>query len=235
MSLVTPAVLPTSRKDLDEKLALFAGIPTISRVQIDVVDGKFATPASWPYSAPEELRDMLARGEMLPHLHQIAYEIDLMCLNPLAAAETWLALGATRLTFHAESAIDLVQLFASAREHFGCGLISCGMVSFGLALNLESDLALIEPFLDEIDYVQFMGIATIGRQGQPFARKVLEKIRVFHGRHPHILLQVDGGVSLDTARELVTLGVSNLIVGSAIVRAADPVALVEKFEALGAV
>ena len=42
MSLIVPAVLPSSLEDLKEKLALFAKLPAVSRVQIDVVDGKFA-------------------------------------------------------------------------------------------------------------------------------------------------------------------------------------------------
>src|SRR5674476_869890 len=106
MSLVVPAVLPTSREDLEEKLALFARISSVERVQIDVVDGKFATPASWPYSAKAtqgtpypELEAMVQKGEMLPYLDHLAYEIDLMCLDVEQAAEAWLALGASRLTF----------------------------------------------------------------------------------------------------------------------------------------
>ena len=116
MSIVVPAVLPSSLKDLEEKLGRFARIPSISRVQIDVVDGRFATPASWPYTAPKELAAMLARGEMLPELDHVSYEIDLMCHDADQAAGAWLALGATRLTFHTESVLNLPRLLASARR-----------------------------------------------------------------------------------------------------------------------
>lgn len=227
MNLIVPAVLPSSREDLEEKLGRFSRIPSISRVQIDVVDGKFATPASWPYTASKELAAMVARHEMLPELHRIAYEIDLMCLDAEHAAGAWLALGATRLTFHAESVLDLPRLLAAARQRYGDDF-----VSFGLALNVASDLSLIEPYLGQIQYVQFMGIATIGRQGQPFDERVLGKIRLFRKRYPNIPVQVDGGVTLASAKELVALDVANLVVGSAILRAADPVAEVAKFEAL---
>jgi len=232
MSFVTPAVLPSSRKELEEKLALFEYVPAISRVQIDVVDGKFASPASWPYTASEELRTMVASGDMLPNLHRVEYEIDLMCLDAREAAEMWLALGASRLTFHAESVTNLRQLITFARTRLGCDPSSCGVVTFGLALNIESDLALIEPYFDQIDYVQFMGIARIGRQGQPFDRRVLEKIRVFHMRYPKIPLQIDGGVSLDTAKELLVAGVSQLVIGSALLRSGDLASEVAKFDAL---
>lgn len=234
MSIVVPAVLPSSLEELREKLALLARISSVSRIQIDVVDGNFATPASWPYTdstgSPQavsvELQAMVKRSEMLPRLDSVEYEIDLMCLDAAGAAAAWLVLGATRLTFHAETATDLPQQLAAARKQYG------SVVSFGLALNIASDLALIEPCLGDIDYMQFMGIAKIGRQGQPFDRRVFEKVRVFRNRHPDIPVQVDGGVSLDSAKKLLALGVSNLIVGSGILKASDPAAEVAKFEAL---
>jgi pentose-5-phosphate-3-epimerase len=226
MSLVVPAVLPSSERDLEEKLALFASLPQVNRVQIDVVDGKFAAPASWPYTAPQALEDKIKRGEMLPATERISYEVDLMCLHAEQAVEAWLTLGATRLTFHAESLRNVSQGIASVREQYG------SFIALGLALSVESDLALLEQSLAQIDYVQFMGIARIGRQGQPFDKRVLKKVRLFHKRHPAIPLQVDGGVSLAHAPELVALGVSHLIVGSGIVRATDPAATLRAFEAL---
>jgi pentose-5-phosphate-3-epimerase len=231
MSIVVPAVLPSSREELKEKLALFARIPSVKRIQIDVVDGRFVGPASWPYNAPTELEEMVKRGEMLPRLDCLEYEIDLMCLDADEAAASWLALGATRLTFHAETATDLPRFLASARERYGGGDgFASGLISFGLAINIASDLALIEPCLGEVEYVQFMGIARIGRQGQPFDRRVLEKVRMFHSRHPLMPLQVDGGLSLPSARQLVALGVTNLVVGSGILKAKNPAAALAALE-----
>lgn len=233
MSIVVPAVLPSSRKDLEDKLALLIAIPAISRIQIDVVDGKFASPACWPYTAPQELQQMIERSEMLPEIHRVAYEIDLMCLDAEQAIEKWLALGATRFTLHAESATDLSQLIVLAQKCCGLGKgFSSDLVSFGLALNLASDLALIEPFIGEVAYVQCMGIARIGQQGLPFDERVFEKVRIFHERHPGMPIQVDGGVSLANAKKLLALGVTNLVVGHDILRAADPAAEIARFEAL---
>lgn len=233
MGLIVPAVLPTSRIDLEEKLALLTRINSVSRVQIDVVDGRFAGPVSWPYTAPKEFRAMVDRGEMLPHLGRLSYEVDLMCTNAEVMAEAWLALGATRLTFHAESTTDLGRLLASARRRYGAGDgFASGLVSFGVAINLASDLALIEHCVSEVEYVQFMGIARIGRQGQPFDRRVFEKIKTFHTKHPEIVLQVDGGVSLENAHRLLALGVSDLVVGSALLKAHDTAGAFALFEAL---
>lgn len=233
MGLIVPAVLPSSKQELEEKLALLTRIHSVSRVQIDIVDGKFVTPASWPYSAPKEFSAMVQKGEMLPHLDRFTYEIDLMCNNAEKMAEAWLALGATRLTFHAESTTDIERLLASARRRYGAGDgFASGLISFGVAINLASDLALIEQCIKEVEYVQFMGIARIGRQGQPFDRRVFEKIKTFHTKHPEIVLQVDGGVSLENAHRLLALGVSDLVVGSALLKAHDVAGAFALFEAL---
>lgn len=233
MSLVVPAVLPISRKDLDARLALFASIPSVNHVQIDVVDGAFAAPASWPYTAPKEMEDMIGRGEMLPALERITYEVDLMCIDALSAADAWVELGAMRLTFHSESAIDLPKLLASARARHGTGVdFASGLVSFGLAINVASDLSLVESCIKEVEYLQIMGISQVGRQGQPLDPRVFEKISQFRKLHPEIPVQIDGGISLKNAKRFVALGVTNLVVGSSILRAHDPSAVVAEFEAL---
>lgn len=232
MGLVVPAVLPSSRKDLEDKLSLFVRIPSVSRVQIDIVDGVFASPASWPYTEPSIKSDLML-GKMLPHLDRISYEIDLMCIDAEQMTQAWLALGATRFTFHAESATNISRLLSSVRRRYGAGDgFASGLISFGVALNIESDLALIESCVSEVEFVQFMGIARIGRQGQPFDNRVFEKLRIFHERHPKLILQVDGGVSLENARRLLSLGVSSLVIGSALLNAQNPAATFAKFEEL---
>ena len=241
MSIVVPAVLPASREELEEKLTLFTRIPSVSRIQIDVVDERFAPHASWPYTdsagspqaAQEEFQDMVERGKMLPSLDRIEYEIDLMCFDALIVAQSWLTLGASRLTFHTESAIDFPEFLASARKRYGTGDgFASGLVSFGLALNIDSSFAHIKPCIEEVNYVQFMGIAKIGRQGEPFDERVLKKIETFHKMYPAMPIQVDGGVSLQNAKKLLALDVSRIIVGSALTRARDPMKAFAAFEAL---
>lgn len=230
MSFVVPAILPSSKRELLEKLEAFSQIPSVNRIQIDVVDGRFASPASWSYSAPQEFLKMVKDGEMLPHLHRIEYEMDLMCIDAEQEIESWLALGASRLTFHVESIINLQKFLTSVRKRYGAGFAS--LISFGIAINVASDMSLIEQCLGEIDYVQFMGISKIGRQGQPFDQRTFKKILAFHSRHPEIPLQVDGGVTLDIAEKLMMFGASNLIVGSALTRGCDPATVIEEFEKL---
>ena len=88
----------------------------------------------------------------------------------------------------------------------------------GLTSRLLFHLARIEHHLVRvnIDSVQFMGIDKEGFQGQPFDAKILSTIASFKTFFPHAIVAVDGGVNLDTAPEIIAVGVDRLIIGSAL-------------------
>ena len=232
MNLVVPAVIPTSYQDLLDKLAIFDQIPS-HRVQIDMVDGVFATPTSWPYTAGTDLHDRVAGGALLPRLDRVKYEVDLFCKDPEAIAADLLNLGIARITVHAECTDDIVGLIARMRRRVGAEAnFIAALVSIGLSINVDTDIAVLVGLAGQVEYVQFMGIDTIGQQGQPFNPKVVEKVRAFHAECPGVIIQVDGGISLDNAKELVAAGASRLVIGSAILHAKDLQATVATFEAL---
>jgi ribulose-phosphate 3-epimerase len=235
MSIVVPAILPQSRKDLEEKIARLAGIPAIDAVQVDAVDGRFATPACWPYTIPGALMALVQSGALLPSAGRFVYDADLMVDSPEHAVSAWSALGASRLTVHAESTPSLAHTLAAIRAKHGHEAgFAPGLFALGLAISIETDLALIAPHLANVDYVQLMGIATIGKQRQPFDRRVLAKIHAVRQLSADITIQVDGGVSLATAPELLAAGADRLIVGHALWEAHDIAAEVAKFDALSA-
>lgn len=231
MGIIVPAIIPTSKQDLEEKLARLSGV--CEEVQIDIVDGVYARPASWPYLGDtSEPSRMLAAGEMLPKVGEFRFEIDLMSQDPESAAGTWIGLGATRLTVHAESSRYISRFLDTTRSLYGHDKdFVPGLLSLGIAIGTETDLSLIEPLLDRVTYVQFMGIRTIGHQGEPFAPGVLSRIAAFKRKHPDIEITIDGGVTRENAPKLLDAGVKRLVVGSAIWKAPDPV---EAYRALTA-
>jgi ribulose-phosphate 3-epimerase len=220
MSVIIPAILPVSHEDLEEKLAILAGLVDV--VQIDIVDGRFVVPPSWPYKEGSNAHAVFLEDDILPHLGQLHFEMDLMVADPEAVAGAWITAGAERVVLHAESTNYLDRAIRHIGVEYGHSKdFSADLLSIGIALNTQTELALIEPYLDHVDYVQFMGIATIGRQGEPFDASVLRKIATFKRKYPKIPVQVDGGVSLATAPALLSAGVERLIVGSALWRAPD--------------
>jgi len=233
MSVIVPAVLPQSREDLEEKLALFSKHTDADMVQIDVVDGRFAKPASWPYAnGSKEFAAMIARGETLPYLGRFRYEVDLMTSDPEQVTGLWIAAGVSRITVHAESTTYLPKIITDLVRKYGYDRdFAPGLLSFGLAIGIATDLALVEQYLEYLNYVQFMGIAAIGKQGQPFDTRVIQKIATFRKRHPTVEIQVDGGVTKQTAPLLLAAGVDRLIVGHVLLQAKD---MREEYEELSA-
>ncbi|MBU0750213.1 hypothetical protein KKH15_01720 [Patescibacteria group bacterium] len=216
MSVIVPAILSSSREDIEGKLAQLSKL-TVDSVQIDVVDGVFAPSTTWPYSEEETSLDV---GETFPYLGQISYEVDLMVQNPEKVIASWISAGASKITIHAKSTNYIGALLKNIRTTYGHDKdFAPDLLSIGIALDINADIAILDPFIDQIEYVQFMGIADIGVQGEPFDSRVLDKVRMWKRRNPSIPIQVDGGVSLMTASALLDAGVSKLIVGSALWRA----------------
>lgn len=233
MSSIVPAILPTSREDLERKAGMLIGL--VDTVQVDLVDGRFATPASWPYNEEklEEGNTTYTAEDTLPHLGQIHYELDLMMTDPEHIVGDWIAAGAEKLVFHAESSSFLLKTMQDVNTRYGHDKdFAPDLLSLGVALNIESDVALLDPFLEYAEYVQFMGIDDIGKQGQPFDERVLRKISQLRLRHPEVLIQVDGGVSIETAHALLSVGVDRLIIGSAIWKAPNVRESLELFNEL---
>ena len=216
MGVIVPAILPTSREDLEGKLALLEGL--VDTVQIDIVDGKFATPATWPYvNQSADFDSWIKQGDALPYLGSFRYEMDLMVQNVEEVTGLWIAAGAQRIVVHAESTERLPDIIHDLEVKYGHAKdFVPGLLSFGLSIGNETD-----PYMGDADFVQFMGIATIGRQGQPFDARVLEKVRAFRRKYPEMTIQVDGAVSLETAPRLLAAGVDRLVVGSDLWRARD--------------
>jgi ribulose-phosphate 3-epimerase len=156
-----------------------------------------------------------------------------MVEEPENVIRHWIDAGATRVIIHAETTRMLPKLMNELASTYGHDKdFTPELLSFGLAINVSTELALIEPFLHQCDFVQFMGIAKIGKQGEPFDKAVLPKIAAFRKKYPAMPLQVDGGVSLETAPGLLQAGVTRLVVGSDLWKAPDLAAELKKLQGL---
>lgn len=232
MGAIIPAILPKSREDLEAKLDRIRGLA--GHVQVDIVDGSYAAPATWPYDVGSNQEPSAGNGaDLLADFGSFRFEVDLMVREPERALRRWVEAGASRVTVHAESATNLDKVLEEFRVTYGHDKqFAPELLSLGLAIGIETDIALVEPYLDRCEYVQFMGIARVGKQGQPFDRRVLAKIAALRRAHPDVLIQVDGGVSLETAPELLQAGVTALVIGSALWNAPDIAARLAEFKAL---
>ncbi len=222
---VIPAIMPESYDDLREKARKVK--EHVSLVQIDIMDGVFVPSTSWPYTSggvesDPEFSALRSQEDGLPYWDTLNYEIDLMIQAPERHLGEWLPLGASRLIFHIESILDPDHFFRG--ELFESGARKVGeetMIEVGLAINPDTELEEIVGHVPQADFVQVMGIAKIGYQGQPFDDRALTHIRSLRERFPNLIISVDGAVNRDTARAFKEAGASRLVSGSAIYSAPD--------------
>lgn len=226
MSIVVPTVLAHSRKALEESLARLDGL--FDTVQLSVLDGRFIGPPAWPYAEARELA-ALGQGTPLPFLGHFKFEADLAVENPETVVGQWIDAGAERVLVHIEAARNIAGLIDMLEKNYGHEKgFAPDLLSFGVALNLETDAAVLDPYLDAIDFVQFMS----AKQGQTFDRSVIRKITAFRKAHPEVAVQVSGKVTLQAAPELLAAGISRLCIGSALLKSSDVLEQLHKFEAL---
>ena len=98
---------------------------------------------------------------------------------------------------------------------------------FGLVLNPDTPLSILENFKDAIDVVQLMSVYP-GKYGAEFVPSVLEKGREFKKTYPRIPLSIDGGVNEKTLPEIIKFGFDRAAAGSVIFESKNPVISLEK-------
>jgi ribulose-phosphate 3-epimerase len=204
---VIPSIIPQNLSVIREKLELILGL--VKKVQIDVVDGIYVPVKTWPFidkNAEDFVR--LARGEeRFPYIDDFLIEIDMMVLHPIEYLVDFISLGAKSFVIHIDSTDHIKQCIDTIKN-------SGGQVGLGVRPSVDVDL--LQPFLPEVDFVQFMGNDKIGHNGIEFDNSVIDKIKYFHKNHPSIEIQIDIGVSEETIPELKEVGVTRFISSSAI-------------------
>ncbi|KKS27876.1 MAG: Ribulose-phosphate 3-epimerase [Parcubacteria group bacterium GW2011_GWC1_42_11] len=222
---IIPAIMPQSYDDLDEKMSLFVGV--VPLVQLDIMDGKFVPARTWPYPRDAHFDAIVAEEDGMPSWEDIDFEVDLMIENPVLVVPKWVSAGAQRIIVHVESMKNGMEDFEKIRAS-----VPVGLIELGLAINTTTPLSVIEQYVDRVDFVQCMGIARIGFQGEAFDERVLEHVRALRSSNTDLPISIDGSVNFDTAQRLVEAGATRLVSGSAILEADNFVSAIAEMKNL---
>jgi ribulose-phosphate 3-epimerase len=204
---LAPSVLAADYARLGEQVqeAAAAGADYL---HVDVMDGHFVPSISVGPLVVEALR----------RVTDLPLDVHLMIEEPERHIEAFAQAGASILTVHPE---------ASAQVHRLVQMIKGLGVRSGVALNPASPLALIEEVLAEVDLVLLMTVNP-GWGGQAFLRSVLPKMRrlrrLLDEQGLAAELEVDGGITVETAPLVVEAGARVLVAGSAVFQSVDGVA-----------
>ena len=178
----------------------------VELVHVDVMDGVFCPMTT---VGPPIVRAI--ETSMLKDVH-------LMIDDPLSKVDAYVAAGADMVTFHVEGAAQphrVLRVLGSATNANDPGR---GIVR-GVAVNPGTPVDVIEPLLDELEYVLVLAVDP-GWGGQAFIPATPRRLeiarRLIEASGRPILLGVDGGVTRDNIKDVASMGVDIVVSGSAI-------------------
>lgn len=211
--VIIPAIMPFSAEELESQVAKVA--PYVEYVQIDLMDGEFVPQASWPYEdGVFALNEIEILKKVISDNPGLKFEVDLMVEHSISLAPVLVDAGVHRVVFHQKSIHDPIEV-ADFKKEFP-------EIEVGLALHTDDDVDVLKEYEGVLSMVQVMGIEKVGYQKQEFTEKALEVIGKAHAIFPHLPVQVDGGVSLDTIAQISDVGAYRFVAGSAIFGSNNP-------------
>ena len=170
-------------------------------LHIDVMDGQFVPNITLGTPAVKSLR---------PGLGARSFDAHLMIAQPERFIEEFARAGANGITVHAEACVHLQRVLAQMRD---------AGARAGVALNPATPPDVLEYVMDDVDLILVMTVNP-GFGGQKFLSAMLPKIERVRqmiaqsGRSIH--LEVDGGISVETAPRVVAAGANVLVAGTAV-------------------
>lgn len=169
-------------------------------LHVDVMDGHFVPNLTIGPPIVEALRKVTS----------LPLDVHLMITNPDTFIPEFAEAGATYLTVHTETCPHLHRTIQLIKEHG---------VKAGITLNPSTSLSTFEEVIADADLVLIMSVNP-GFGGQKFIPAVYDKISrardLITRTGSQALLEVDGGIKIDNAAEVVKAGANVLVAGSAI-------------------
>lgn len=198
MIQIIPAILTNSPDELEKMIRQIE--PYTTRAHLDIADGVFVSNTT--IKGIEELESIHTPLKVTVHL---------MVQEPENVLDQWLNTGAEALIFHIESTKKMDELISRTKA---------GGKNVGIAINPDTPIEDVAPFVDRVDFMQFMTVDP-GFYGSEFKESVLGKIKSFRQKYPDIEIRVDGGISPATAKEAIRAGADVLVSGSFIFKSGD--------------
>jgi ribulose-phosphate 3-epimerase len=183
---------------------------------IDVMDGVFVPNIS--YGMPV-VKTMAENCEKVMDVH-------LMIVQPERYIQTFKDCGADILTVHAEAC---THLHRTIQEIHNAGMKA------GVALNPHTPVSVLEDIIQDLDEVLLMSVNP-GFGGQKFIENTIKKTaqarELIDRTGSKALIEIDGGVNLETGARLVAAGADALVAGSFVFKSDDPIATIASLKAL---
>ena len=215
MPLIAPSLLAANFLNLDAECKML-NESEADWYHLDIMDGRFVPNISYGPMLVEVFRKATTK----------VCDVHLMIEEPGNYAEHFKNAGADNLSVHIEACQHLHRNIQQIK--------SLGMKA-GVAINPHTPVSALSDVLADIDLVCMMSVNP-GFGGQKFIPYTLEKIKqlrkMIDERGLKVLIEIDGGVTMENASSIIAAGADVLVAGNTVFKSADPIATIAQLKLL---
>ena len=205
--LLAPSLLAANQSALREGVE-FAQTAGVQSLHLDIMDGHFVPNISF---GPDVVQSLRKNSNLF-------FDVHLMLSNPNKHYESFIRAGADLITIHVEPEYPIEETINAIKDR---GVLA------GIAINPETDVNAVMPYLKMVDLVLVMTVHP-GFGGQKLIASCLDKVRTIKEKQLELGLdfriEVDGGVNLENAKMCVDAGADTLVCGTSFYQSEDSIA-----------
>ena len=212
---INPSILNANFDDLENEIQKITSVS--DALHLDVMDNQFVPNFTFD----------IARAFKIINFSKLPVDAHLMICDPDSIAPKYAEQGTNSVTFHFEAANHVASTISNIRSNGA---------KVGLAIKPATSFQEIDECMADIDMLLIMTVEP-GFGGQSFMHDQMVKVRTARAHIENMkkekpLLQIDGGVSLDTIAEAALAGANCFVAGSAVYKSADPAKMVDQLRQL---
>ena len=213
--IIAPSMLACNFGKLEEEIDL-VNKSEAGWFHIDVMDGVFVPNISFGTPVMEVFKKHARK----------TLDVHLMIVNPESYVQKFAELGSEILTVHLEASTHLHRTVENIKNN--------GMKS-GVAINPHTPVSSLNAIITDIDLVCLMSVNP-GFGGQSFIENTYKKVEelrnLIEKTNSRALIEVDGGVNKENAKQLFDSGANVLVAGSSVFKSEDPISTISYLNSL---
>lgn len=213
---IEPSILSADFANLGRDIEMLNGSKAYA-IHLDIMDGSFVPNISFGFPVVKAVADT-ARLSMDAHL---------MVVHPERWFDTLIGLGVKTISFHLEAAGCRTMQHIRYLKNKG--------VKVGVAIDPDVPVKKLFKYIGKADFFLIMSVFA-GFGGQKFIYESIDRVSELKAeidrRNADTEIQVDGGVGTENASVLKEAGAGNIVAGSAVFKAENPLAVIDELSAI---